>query len=1480
MNSLTLPPVIPARLRQYERGRKLMAVARGCAEVVLVFCGGLLAVALLEWVFRPQLPGRRWLSAINYAVAAGFFLYRVIWPLSHRRNLRAVAAGFERAANAHYHERILAAVEMADTPPESQPGVSAWMMQRTIDLAAEEIRAADPGLLVNRAPAVKAWKSAAASVLVLALACLSPGFVHRLWLALNPGAPTAPIARIHLAVRPGDCRVSQGAPLEITASGPNLPDEVKALIRWDDGFHEAVSMSRAGTNEFSLALPGVSQGFRYSVQAGDAESGTFSVKVDAPPRIARLQLAIEPPTYTHWTNRIVEGGSADFLIGSRVRLLLETAEEKVTEAEWIADTPMVRQFQSDNARLALDLQLTNPVTYQLRLTGANKLQSLSAQKWTLRPVADEPPAAKLAAVGAEPGMVQRDEVLPLQSIATDDVGLKRVDLVALTKDAEADLKPLYALDKGIPARELTTPFNYNLAELNTGTGDEVQLQLVATDLRDQTTRSEPLAFTIGASDKAFEAQLAARLKLLVSAVGAQSDYLQQTRASWLSIGRNYKDDDPAAQRPALAVLKSRLNEFGREIGAIGDSLVFESETNACSGARFMYRFGSTVTAWGNQQRDVLLSNCALLEQAKGTNIYEAFNLGRDLFSRSLVDLDQFKRVLTILQGVFETDVLAGRCEGAQGRYKRGLPVLRGENIIAPLGRSGSGLLATFFDGATLNGRVLEQKVDNPRFDNYAPGGRGENWSARYEGEINVVDPGDWVLACVADDGVRLAVDGKSILPAGAWGLHAATEFKGELKLASGWHPVTIEFYQASSLSKLQFLAGKQGAPLQEVPLAWLRPPPGRAPSPELATNLVLSAIVKDALKDRVKNSLSIPSSVPPAVAPFTNVVRNDTLGALVRQKSDTALTLTTNLQRFASWKPEQSQQAEAQADELTALSKDAQRILREELEKHRWQYEGAAALKEIQNAIQELREVNQELRQLPWHNKPARTEPEQAKIEVEKAWQKELRRATAEAAHQLFETAKQKDATLAERATALQATTKVEKELQPAVEKLAATLRENGSKDEMANHVDQQLNDISNRYRELNDLQEKINREQVAADARKALPVARAFERAQKAQAGASAQEKHDRLKDSVAEVVKAQRVAGAYDEARKLEDLAGDSPRDAKGHETAQFLRDLARRTDRNIPSLGQTIPPPMREDAQALREQKAAPSEAANDLAKPRLAMALESSRLVQQGDRPTAVAYGILGEDLGALIEAPVKLNADSLQPLADRAAALAGEKGEEARQAEIRNALERARRLAAEQPDNPDSLAGRLDEMSVMAKQAAGQPAQRRPLGDQLGQMSKLAPAVPNWAESTDPKEIAASAASESADEIEAAPQQWESYNNASQMLSDAASQLRMQNAVSELADANPYPVPQEGTQEGEPAMAASADKEGSLEGPAGTAITQPPPKGIDQAEWARLNERLRQAIRSSGIENFSEEHQAAIRAYFERLSTDSQKNGAK
>jgi hypothetical protein len=600
---------------------------------------------------------------------------------------------------------------------------------------------------------------------------------------------------------------------------------------------------------------------------------------------------------------------------------------------------------------------------------------------------------------------------------------------------------------------------------------------------------------------------------------------------------------------------------------------------------------------------------------------------------------------------------------------------------------------------------------------------------------------------------------------------------------------------------------------------------------------------------------------------------------LLREKSPLAGRLSTNLAAFASWKNEDSQTAEAQADDLTGLSKEAQRILREELEKYRWRFDGSAALKPIENAIRELRQIDQELRQLSYNKTTKRTDQEQSKITLAKAWEKQLEKAVAQAARQFFETAKQQDATLAQRVIALNAASKADKELEPAVQRLGKTLDEDRSKEDLAADVDGRLNEISDRYRDLNEQQERINREQIAVQARQAFPAARAFARAQKSQDSADLTAKFDKMARAVAAVEKAERVVGDYQGASRLQSLAGDAPQTAKGKETANELRDLAMRADNNPPSLAQAIPPPMQDQTQALGKRTVTPPDSANQLAWPRLAMTLEAARLFRQADPKTAVAYDFLGEDLSALLEAPARLSSTTLQPLADRAAALAGQKGDEARQAEIRAALERLKQLAANTPNDPEALAARLDDLSGLARQAAGEDPKRHPLASELDEMTKLAPPPADWTASTNPKEIAAGAAQESLTGIEAAPKQSQPYDDASQTLADAARQLRMDAALGDLAPFNPYPAPEVASQELEDPTAANSPnhKTVKMDGPAGTAITEAAPKGMDQAEWARLNERLRQAIRSSGIEHFTAEQQAAIRAYFQRLSSGNDKN---
>ena len=680
-----LPGVVSTKLRQFRRRSDSIAALRGLGESLSVFGTGLLVVVLLEWMIKPQLPGRVWLTLLNVALALGWLMWRGVVPFLRGRTLRQVALEFEDASEYRFQERVVSAVELAESQDQAASlGVSPWMIDQTIRLAANDVKSVHAADLVDPAPARNAWKTAGALAMFLVLACLVPGFWQRAWLALYPNSSVILLSHLQLAVTPGHCRLVPGTPLEIKLLANEPLPEARTVIAWEDGLRETVAMTRSGTNEFILRLPEVSQGFHYVVSAEDARSGEFIVQVQTPPHLARIQLSLRPPAYTGWTNRIIEGGNADFLLGTEVRLLAEPVGEPVAAADWLAEGMAPLKFKQQDHRLVLDLQPTNLVTYQVRLIGTNQLQSVSLKKWTLRPVPDQPPSAHLRGVGTDLGIVQRDELLSLEAMAGDDVGLKRVDFVVLGNESQADVRKLFeaALDsrgsQSGAAREFKSSLNYNLADLQLVSGEEVRLQVVATDLRGQLGRSEPITLSIGSPDKSHEALAGAHLKQLGSAAEEQLDRLRHMRAEWVAIERNFRSQDPAAQQPSLSMLRGRLRDFAIQVDAIGLGLVAESETNELTEARFLSRFGSTVSTWGRQQRSVLEGVTRELDPPGPTNSPAVFELGREFFNRAQADLTQFRRMLAVAQGAFETDVLATRCEAAQGRYKRGLPILRGQ----------------------------------------------------------------------------------------------------------------------------------------------------------------------------------------------------------------------------------------------------------------------------------------------------------------------------------------------------------------------------------------------------------------------------------------------------------------------------------------------------------------------------------------------------------------------------------------------------------------------------------------------------------------------------------------------------------------------------------------------------------------------------------------------------------------------------------
>jgi hypothetical protein len=212
------------------------------------------------------------------------------------------------------------------------------------------------------------------------------------------------------------------------------------------------------------------------------------------------------------------------------------------------------------------------------------------------------------------------------------------------------------------------------------------------------------------------------------------------------------------------------------------------------------------------------------------------------------------------------------------------------------------------------------------------------------------------------------------------------------------------------------------------------------------------------------------------------------------------------------------------------------------------------------------------------------------------------------------------------------------------------------------------------------------------------------------------------------------------------------------------------------------------------------------------------------------------------------------AAALAPSEEQAGPQAGEQVQRARMAMIRasDGQDQAAADLAERLSNLGNKAQLASDVQNAAAQIAGAP-------------SLSPPAL-------------ARAAAEALSTVQSGSDQAQSYVDAAQLLTEAASQAR-------LASASRNRASTAGSQQGQGQSQAEGQRQQSQQSGSGGGAGQQEPTGdtgvefaaagaaSEDATWARLPERVRSAIRSGGIERFSEEHREAIRAYFRRLGEE-------
>jgi hypothetical protein len=117
-----------------------------------------------------------------------------------------------------------------------------------------------------------------------------------------------------------------------------------------------------------------------------------------------------------------------------------------------------------------------------------------------------------------------------------------------------------------------------------------------------------------------------------------------------------------------------------------------------------------------------------------------------------------------------------------------------------------GLLGTYYNDPEFAGTPLERVDPQIQFDwkDQSPlvGIDAHTFSVRWTGKIKALGAGEYTFFTTSDDGVRLFIDGKTVI--NNWTDHSAFEDSGKITLETGKsYDITLEFFENYGVAQME-----------------------------------------------------------------------------------------------------------------------------------------------------------------------------------------------------------------------------------------------------------------------------------------------------------------------------------------------------------------------------------------------------------------------------------------------------------------------------------------------------------------------------------------------------------------------------------------------------------------------------------------------------------------------------------------------------
>lgn len=501
------------QVKLVDLGSSLMVLGAGVLSYLLVM------TIIDHWFFSLGPPGR-WAALVLLVSGAGWYMARVVLPVAFGRvNPLFAAQAIEHSEPSLKNSLLNFLLFRSD-----RAGVRAAVYQALEQRAAADLKHVPIDTAVDRSRLIKLGCFLAGVLVICAaytmLASKSP--FQSVARVLVPWADIERPSRVRIEeVQPGHIEVFQGERTVVSAHLYDLRRDEPVTLHYagldaQQARQSAAMQPGAGSLRYESPLPPEDDGFQrdvtYWIEAGDARSAAYRVRVIPAPVMLIESIEYDYPHYTKLPQRIVQRqGDVRAVEGTRITVRARANQPiaaAVLEFDPPADVagqtpdrglqrgPLVTapyriemEFRGQEAWCSFVCEMNEPRTgarhrtYQLRFATESGHRNPQPVLHRIEVLADLPPEIEILTPAADRVEVPEDGWQKIEIRAVDpDYGLTAIRLEATAGGRQVLLRDLLQDPAGRSGQEMTG-FEFAPRALGMRAGTEAQCGAVAEDNR-------------------------------------------------------------------------------------------------------------------------------------------------------------------------------------------------------------------------------------------------------------------------------------------------------------------------------------------------------------------------------------------------------------------------------------------------------------------------------------------------------------------------------------------------------------------------------------------------------------------------------------------------------------------------------------------------------------------------------------------------------------------------------------------------------------------------------------------------------------------------------------------------------------------------------------------------------------------------------------------------------------------------------------